>query len=349
MTTTIIPRRYGWLTALGLGIILVTGLSLGHQEGLLPLFVGFGVVTLLGWGGVPLLRKLKAGQVIRSDGPQSHLAKGGTPTMGGVFFVPPALILPLLWVQSAPVLALSLLTLGCGLVGLLDDWKVITARPGGPRGISARLKLGLLLGISLVFAGYIYVSGNLTVLKGFQGEMFMNLGLFFLPLVLFVVSGTTNAVNITDGLDGLAAGTAAVACIAMGFLVSPGLAVGCWVMAGCCLGFLVYNHNKAQVFMGDTGSLALGGFLSGVGLLSGELLPLLLISGVFVVETFSVILQVSYFKATKGPDGKGKRLFKMAPFHHHLELSGWREVQVVSFFYGLALLLAALSLWIRLH
>jgi phospho-N-acetylmuramoyl-pentapeptide-transferase len=101
--------------------------------------------------------------------------------------------------------------------------------------------------------------------------------------------------------------------------------------------------------MGDTGSLALGGFLSGVGLLSGELLPLLLISGVFVVETFSVILQVSYFKATKGPDGKGKRLFKMAPFHHHLELSGWREVQVVSFFYGLALLLAALSLWIRLH
>jgi len=119
-------------------------------------------------------------------------------------------------------------------------------------------------------------------------------------------------------------------------------------MAGSCLGFLVYNHHKAQVFMGDTGSLALGGFLSGVALLSGELLPLVLIGGVFVVETFSVILQVSYFKATKGPDGKGKRFFKMAPLHHHLELSGWREIQVVSFFYSLALVLGAVGVWVRL-
>ncbi len=344
-----VPTKYGWLTACILGLVIVLTLVFYRPQALVPLILAFGVTVVLGYLGLPALKWLKTGQVIRRDGPQSHLAKGGTPTMGGLFWVPPALVLPLIWVQTPSIYALSFVTLGCGAIGCLDDWKVITSRPGGPRGISARLKMALLLTVGGLFCGALAFLQHPTILQGWHGEPLLSLGLLFWPLALFVLSGTTNAVNITDGLDGLAAGTGTVACLGMSLVVPSDLAIACWVMAGCCLGFLVFNHKPARVFMGDTGSLALGGFLSGVALLSGELLPLLVMGGGFVVETISVMLQVSYYKATKDAEGKGKRLFRMAPLHHHLELSGWPEVQVVGFFYVLALGLGGLAIALRLH
>lgn len=339
------PSRFGWLVALALSLGLVGILAVLQVEALLPLAVGAFVTAVLGWWAVPLLRYLKTGQVIRADGPQSHLQKGGTPTMGGMFWIPPALILPLVWSGDLRVWAVSALTLIYGLVGFWDDWKVITSRPGGPRGISARLKMGLLLGGAVAFAGCLALMGQPPVLWGVRGEPLLELGWLYWPLVLFVLTATSNSVNLTDGLDGLAAGTGAIVAVGLGLVVPPELAVGCWTMAGCCLGFLAYNHNPARVFMGDTGSLALGGFLGAMGLVSGQLLPLLVMSGVFVVEAISVMLQVGYFKATKDPDGKGKRLFKMAPLHHHLELSGWPEIQVIVSFYIVTAGLVALAVW----
>lgn len=157
----------------------------------------------------------------------------------------------------------------------------------------------------------------------------------------------SNATNLTDGIDGLAAGTVAIALLALGALIAPtapGLMVFCAALSGGCLGFLAHNRNPARVFMGDLGSLALGGALAAVALLTNTLVVLFILSGIFFVETLSVMAQVSYYKATKGPDGKGKRLLKMAPLHHHLELTGWSELQVVGVFYVIAAILAAICL-----
>ena len=171
------------------------------------------------------------------------------------------------------------------------------------------------------------------------------LGIIFWILAGFTLVAESNATNLTDGVDGLAAGTSALAFLGLGAIASsnsPELAIFCASLSGGCLGFVLHNRNPAKVFMGDTGSLPLGGALGAVGLLSGNLWGLLLLSGIFLAESLSVIAQVSYYKATKGPDGKGKRLLKMAPIHHHLELSGWAETKIVGVFYlfnaGLALL-----------
>ncbi len=175
------------------------------------------------------------------------------------------------------------------------------------------------------------------------------LGLLFWPLAVFVLVAESNATNLTDGVDGLAGGTAAVALLGLGAMVAPtsvGLMIFCTCMSGSCLGFLAHNRNPANVFMGDTGSLAIGGALAGVALLTNTLWALFVISGIFFVETLSVMAQVGYYKATKGPDGIGKRLFKMAPLHHHLELSGWSELQVVAVFYTINAILALLCIWL---
>jgi phospho-N-acetylmuramoyl-pentapeptide-transferase len=163
------------------------------------------------------------------------------------------------------------------------------------------------------------------------------IGILFLFLAIFVVTAESNAVNLTDGMDGLAAGTTAIALFGLGQVIAPewpGLMMFCACVSGSCVGFLAHNHNPARVFMGDTGSLALGGALAAVGLMTNSLWALLIVSGLFLVESLSVIAQVSYYKATKGPDGVGKRLFKMSPIHHHFEQSGWSESRVVSTFYG---------------
>lgn len=316
----------------------------------LPLVVSAIFTAVVGYWVVPLLRQLKAGQVIREDGPQAHLKKGGTPTMGGVFFIPVGvLVAVVLSGFSAVVVAVAALTLAYGAIGWLDDWQILLKKSN--KGISPRMKLGLQVITAIMFCLWLALTqpASLTNIALPFGQV-LPLGLLFWPLAAFVLAAESNSTNLTDGLDGLMGGTGAIAFFGLGVVVAPNfpdLMVFCAAMSGSCLGFLLYNRNPAQVFMGDTGSLALGGALAGVALLSNSLWSLFLISGIFFVEALSVIAQVGYYKATKDPDGVGKRLLKMAPIHHHLELSGWSEIQVVGVFYLINALLVFLSLVIR--
>jgi phospho-N-acetylmuramoyl-pentapeptide-transferase len=305
----------------------------------------------LGFVVVPLLRALKTGQVVREDGPQSHGKKSGTPTMGGIFFIPAALIVANVWSamlqvdRPSEVVAASALTLFYGFIGWLDDWQVL--RKKSNKGISAKLRLGLEIGSAALFCFWLGASHPEITSLQFPWGLILPLGLLFWPLAVFVPTAESNAINLTDGLDGLAAGTSAIALLGLAALVapvSPGLMIFAACLSGACLGFLVHNHNPAQVFMGDTGSLALGGGLAAIGLISNSLWGLLILSGVFLAESISVIAQVGYYKATKGPDGKGKRLLKMAPLHHHFELSGWSEIKVVATFYAVTALLCLVCL-----
>jgi phospho-N-acetylmuramoyl-pentapeptide-transferase len=324
------------------GRSLISGINLA-----LPLLVTAITAGLLGLWAVPLLRALKAGQVIRQEGPQAHLKKAGTPTMGGIFFIPAAIAVALIWTGFATnVIAVSALTLAYAGIGWLDDWQILRKRSN--KGISPKMKLALQLLFAALFCGWLYWSQPATISTiVFPFGMTLSLGLLILPLAAFVLVAESNATNLTDGLDGLAGGTAAVALLGLGALVaptSPELMIFSACMSGGCLGFLAHNYNPARVFMGDTGSLALGGALASVALVSHSLFGLLILSGLFLAETLSVIAQVGYYKATKDGNGIGKRLFKMAPLHHHFELTGWSETQVVTRFYLINGLLAAVCL-----
>ncbi|MBW4540379.1 MAG: phospho-N-acetylmuramoyl-pentapeptide-transferase [Myxacorys chilensis ATA2-1-KO14] len=314
-----------------------------------PLWISGLASAGVGFWAVPFLKALKAGQIIREDGPQSHLKKAGTPTMGGAFFVPVALLIALVLTGfSSDAMAVSLLTLGYAGIGFVDDWQII--RQKSNKGISPRMKLGLQIGFAIAFCLWLIMTHpTLTTLALPLGIM-LPLGSLFALLACFVLVAESNATNLTDGMDGLAGGTVAIAFLGIGAIVAPtnsDLMIFCACMSGSCLGFLVHNRNPARVFMGDTGSLALGGGLAAVGLLSNSLFSLLILSGLFFWETISVIIQVSYFKATKNSAGVGKRFFRMSPFHNHLELSGWTETQVVGWFYAIAAVLAAIGLAIR--
>jgi phospho-N-acetylmuramoyl-pentapeptide-transferase len=350
-------QRLYWLllTTLSAVVLLTDSISGRLSAPLTSLTLPFAIttltVTLLGFWAVPVLRSLKAGQVIREDGPQSHLKKAGTPTMGGIFFVPVALAISLVWstiaLPSVPaeVVAAVLLTLSLALVGWADDWQVL--RKKSNQGMSARLRLGIEFGSGALFGLWLMQQqAGITTLQ-FPFGVAVPIGILFLFLATFVVAAESNAVNLTDGMDGLAPGTSAIALLGMALVVAPnwpGLMIFCGCMAGGCLGFLAHNYNPARVFMGDTGSLALGGALAAVGLISNSLWALLILSGLFLIEALSVIAQVIYFKATKGPDGVGKRLLRMSPLHNHFELSGWPEVNVVFAFYSVVALLALVSL-----
>lgn len=321
----------------------------------LPLFSCAIVSSFLGWSIVPLLDKLKTGQIVREDGPQTHLKKAGTPTMGGIFFVPVAVALALGWsiyrwgtfnIESvSEVVAVSLVTLCYGSIGWIDDWQVLRRKSN--KGISPKMKLILQIVVGALFCLWLFWDKSPTIstvtLPG-GGTLF--LGWLFWPLGIFVLTAESNATNLTDGIDGLAAGTSAIAFLGLGAILaadSPDLAIFCACLSGGCWGFLVHNRNPAAVFMGDTGSLAIGGALAAVGLTSGNLWALFIVSGIFFVESLSVIAQVFYYKATKGEDGKGKRLLRMAPIHHHFELGGWSETQVVGVFYLVNLLLVIVA------
>ena len=324
---------------------------LGHSISI-PFCLSAIAAGCLGCWAVPLLSGLKAGQFIREDGPQAHLKKAGTPTMGGIFFIPVAVFLSLLLSRFDPqVVAVSGLTLAYMAIGWLDDWQVLRRRSN--KGISPRTKLLLQISGAVIFCLYLV----LTQASGLADPSFTGiqlplgltipLGILFWPLAGFVLVAESNATNLTDGVDGLAAGTGAIAFLGLGAIVAstePGLGIFCACLSGGCIGFLMHNRNPAQVFMGDTGSLAIGGALAATAVLSHNLFCLAVLSLVFIAETLSVIAQVSYFKATKGPDGVGKRLFRMAPLHHHLELGGWTETQVVSAFYGIGASFALLCM-----
>ncbi|NJK50626.1 phospho-N-acetylmuramoyl-pentapeptide-transferase [Candidatus Gracilibacteria bacterium] len=334
------------LFLLAIAFAQVTGqFPAGSFKMLFPLGICAALAAALGYAIVPLLRSLKAGQIIQEDGPQTHLKKAGTPTMGGIFFVPVAVVVAVVWSGfNREAIAVSCVTLAHLAIGWYDDWQILRQRSN--KGISPRMKLTLQISIAVLFCLWALWTQPATITNlVFPGNLILPLGLLFWPLAGFSMVAESNATNLTDGVDGLAAGTSAVAFLGLAALAAPtsiALAIFCVCMSGGCLGFVVHNHNPAKVFMGDTGSLALGGALAAVAILTNNLWGLLIVSGIFLLESLSVIAQVSYYKATKGPDGKGKRLLKMAPIHHHLELSGWSETQIVGAFYlinaGLSLL-----------
>jgi len=289
---------------------------------------------------IPILRRLKVGQTIRSDGPKSHFEKAGTPTMGGLIFLIPIVIATIIFTPpNLSTALLILMTLGFGIIGFTDDYiKVVLKRS---LGLKARGKLigQILLSLVLAFIVVVFLDRGTSIWIPFIGDI--SLGWFYLPFIMFVVVGTTNAVNLTDGLDGLAAGTMAIA--ALGFLAvsiflgNSDTAIFAAALAGGCIGFLAFNSYPARVFMGDTGSLAMGAAIATLAILTGTEILLVVIGMVFVIETMSVILQVISFKTT------GKRLFLMSPLHHHYELKGWSERKIVLFFYALAILFALLG------
>lgn len=305
----------------------------------------FIVCALIGPVLIKYLHKLNFGQSIRECGPASHMKKSGTPTMGGLMMLA-ALTLALLWGSFTPRVVIALvLTLGHGAIGFIDDYiKVVMKRN---LGLTAKQKflLQFILAGAYVYFAETHIGNTELWVPGLNVSLDLGWGYYALAFVLLV--GTTNAVNLTDGLDGLVSFvslpvTLAFAFIAymQGLLDLSGFALG---IAGACLGFLLFNRHPAQVFMGDTGSLALGGGVAALALLTRTELLLVIIGGVYVAEALSVIIQVGYFRLTGG-----KRFFRMAPVHHHFELGGWREVKVVRVFtiFSLALSAVGLGLWL---
>ncbi|KAG0619300.1 hypothetical protein M758_4G130000 [Ceratodon purpureus] len=306
---------------------------------------------------VPLLERLKAHQVFRKEGPAAHLSKVGTPTMGGLYFVPIGVGVARLvtgsWLKE--LWGVSVATLAFAAIGFIDDWLALWRKHN--YGMPGSLKFLLQVAVGVWFVFWLdnaslrspYKMKRLVPLPAPFGLRYM--GTWYIPLTVFCFAAMSNGVNLTDGLDGLAAGTSAAAYIGMAVAVLPiypGLGIFGASMAGACIGFLTHNRHKARVFMGDTGSLALGGGLAAMAACTGMFLPLFIASGVFIIETVSVILQVSFFKLTKRFEGKGRRLLRMSPFHHHLELLGWKEPIIIVAAYVVAYILAIVAAHIGL-
>lgn len=289
---------------------------------------------------IPVLKR-KAGQNIREDGPQSHLSKAGTPSMGGIAIIIAASLTTIGVAVMGKIDGLGcaiilLVFVGFGLIGFFDDYLKVIKKNN--LGLRAYQKFGLQTILSVILAVYLanYTEGSTSVYIPFA-DIYVNFGIWYIPFVVFVVLAMTNAVNLTDGLDGLASGVTAF--ISLFFAVAGftyGIVTGayfCSAMCGACLGFLVFNRNPAKVFMGDTGSLALGGGLAAAAILMKLELLLPIVGLLYVIEALSVVLQVGYFKISGG-----KRIFKMAPIHHHFEKCGFSEVQVVAGFWIFAVL-----------
>lgn len=306
---------------------------------ILAFTVGLAVTVALGPAVIPALRRLRVGQQIRSDGPLRHLAKAGTPTMGGVIFLAGTALATILLAPRSLPLAVLAVSLGYGVLGFADDYiKVVLRRSLGLR---ARWKLLGQVGLAAAMVGYAAFHGRGTSLAIPYIDRTLDLGVLYYLFGMLVIVGFANAVNLTDGLDGLAAGASAISFLAYAAALArtaPDLATFAGAFAGGAAGFLVYNRHPARVFMGDTGSLALGGGLASLAVASGTELPLLFIGGLFVVETLSVIIQVISFQAFR------RRVFRMSPLHHHFELSGWSEGAVVSRFWFVQAVLALAGL-----
>lgn len=297
---------------------------------LLPVVIAFAISVLLCPIMIPFLKKLKFGQFVRDDGPESHLKKSGTPTMGGLIILCSIVITSLLYMKSNPqILPVLFVTLGFGLVGFLDDYiKVVMKRS---MGLHAWQKMIGQFLIAAIFAYYLanYTDLGTSVIVPFTHGMEWNLGFWFYPFLFVVLLGTVNGTNFTDGLDGLLSSITVLTAtfftvVAIG--TASGLEPITCAAVGSLLGFLVYNVYPAKVFMGDTGSLALGGLIGATAVMLKMPIYIIIVGCIYLVEVLSVIIQVTYFKKT------GKRVFKMAPIHHHFELSGWPETKVVAIF-----------------
>jgi len=328
------------------------------------------------WFGPKIIRKLhdyQIGESAKLEAPKTHLVKAGTPTMGGLIVLLSVIIPALLWtdLKNGYILLILFVTITLGAVGFLDDFLKVVRRK--PKGLIGKYKIVGQVFVGLVVGGVIYffpqwIDQTLVPFKSSTTVPFMknlewNLGVFYIPVVIFIITATSNAVNLTDGLDGLAIGTVGIVSgtlaiityvsghavwsqyLTIPFLRGNGeLAIYCAAISGAALGFLWFNSHPAQVFMGDTGSLALGGIIGAMCVLIKKELLLPTLGGVFLLETVSVIIQRMYFKYTKKRYGEGRRVFKMAPIHHHFEMLGWPEPKIVTRFYIIAILLMILSL-----
>lgn len=294
------------------------------------------------------LKKFKARQSIRKEGPEEHKVKEGTPTMGGIGILLPVFILtPIVSSFSIESIILTLTTFGFFAVGFTDDLLIVMK--GKNDGLRPKLKLLLQIIISALFSFYLYSIGHSTLTTIPFTTISFDLGLLYFPLIIFLMTGFSNAINLTDGLDGLAAGTTAISLMPLVFMLGyvlstasnplsyAGFSLGL-ICIGTCLGFLWFNSYPASVFMGDTGSLALGGLFSSIAIVGNNELWLPFVGFVFVIETLSVMIQVAYFKRTK------KRIFLMSPLHHHFEKKGWRETKVSFRFYLIGLIASLISL-----
>ena len=300
--------------------------------------IGFLIVVILGPIFIPMLTKFKFGQTVRDDGPQTHLQKNGTPTMGGVIMIIAILITGLTRAKIDKDLLVGLICItGFGLVGFLDDFIKIKMKRS--LGLKAYQKIILQFALALFVSYYQYsASPSATQMMVPFTDIVINLGPLYVPIMMFVIIGTVNAVNLTDGLDGLASGvTLIVSIFFMMLAISVGNSdVGILAAAtgGACLGFLGFNSYPAKVFMGDTGSMALGGAVVAFAVLTNSVLLIPIVGGIYFAEAISVIIQVASFKLT------GKRVFKMAPIHHHFEQCGWPETRVVFVFWIATVVLA---------
>lgn len=309
----------------------------------IPVLISFAVSLILGPVIIPFLRKLKMKQTERVDGVQSHLKKAGTPTMGGIIILISVVVTSLIYVKDYPkIIPVLFLTVAFGLIGFLDDYlKVVLKRSDG---LMPMQKMALQIVVTAVFAFYLVRVADipLTILIPFSGGYYWDIGWLAVPVLFFAVIGTVNGTNFTDGLDGLASSVTVlvatfftVVAIGTGSGIEP---VTCAVV-GALLGFLLFNVYPASVFMGDTGSLALGGFVAGTAYMLQMPLFIIIVGFIYLLEVASVIIQVTYFKATHG-----KRIFKMAPIHHHFELCGWSETRVVAVFSIVTVLLCLIAL-----
>lgn len=316
---------------------------------ILSLFIAFFACAALCPLMIPLLHRMKFGQQVRDDGPQSHLKKSGTPTMGGIMIVLAIALGCLPFLKKAPeTLPVLLFTLAFGFIGFLDDFLKIKRKQS--EGLKSWQKFALQLLATGVLAWRLLASGAYSeILVPFAGNtetgLMLPLGALFVPFVFLVVLGTDNGVNFTDGLDGLCSSVTIVVALffaAVACRFTPGAAPVSGAVIGALLGFLLFNCYPAKVFMGDTGALALGGYAAAIALVQRMPLFLMVVGIIYMAEVISVILQVGYFKATKG-----KRLFRMAPLHHHFELGGWSETRVVTVFTIFTLILS-LAAWMGL-
>ncbi len=301
------------------------------QTVILPVIISFAISALLGPVIIPFLRRLKVGQTVRDEGPKEHLKKNGTPTMGGILIMIAVVITSLLYVRDFPkIIPILFLTLGFGLIGFVDDYiKVVLRRSMGLRAWQKMLGQFVVTGI---FTYYVinYTDVSLAMKIPFWADHYLDFGIFNIPALFFIVIGTVNGTNFTDGLDGLAS---SVTVIVATFFTVVAIGVGSGIepitcaVVGALLGFLLFNVYPASVFMGDTGSLALGGFVAATAYMLQMPLFIAIVGFIYLMEVLSVILQVGYFKMTGG-----KRIFRMAPIHHHFELGGWSETRVVAVF-----------------
>lgn len=319
---------------------------------ILAIAISFLITVLLCPIFIPFLRRLKFGQSIREEGPESHMQKSGTPTMGGLMIIISIAVTVLIVVfnfmeasVSYSVWLLLLVLIGYGLLGFLDDFIKVAMKRN--LGLTSKQKLAGQLVIAIIFYVTLYMNDFPTYIAIPGTDIQWELGHFYGLLVIVMLVGSSNAVNLTDGLDGLLAGTATVAFGAFALLSSyhfpeyEVVTIFSLTVVGALLGFLVFNAHPAKVFMGDTGSLSLGAAIAGIAIITKTEILLVIIGGVFVIETVSVILQVISFKTT------GKRIFKMSPLHHHFELLGWSEWRVVTTFWFFGIIFAAVGILIE--